>query len=179
VIFLLPQVFLLTFLLKAFLQQERKLWRFANIGSENYAVTQWPIRRLGQSIIVKREYFVRVITYVVWNIVLAGAPAAVALAGAPAAVALAGAPAAVALAGAPAAVALAGMAPPIAVGCEPGGGGAGPNGGGRTTPGMICAMARCCCNSMMLGQIANSSIAPILKTMPKEARDIIPQYREC
>jgi hypothetical protein len=102
-----------------------------------------------------------------------------ALAGAPAAVVLAGAPAAVVLAGAPAAVVLAGMAPPIAVGCEPDGGGAGPNGGGRTTPGMICAMARCCCNSMMLGQIANSSIAPILKTMPKEARDIIPQHREC
>ena len=93
--------------------------------------------------------------------------------------ALAGAPAAVVLAGAPAAVVLAGMAPPIAVGAEPDGGGAGPDGGGRTTPGMICAMARCCCNSMMLGQIANSSIAPILKTMPKEARDIIPQYREC
>ena len=94
-------------------------------------------------------------------------------------VVLAGAPAAVVLAGAPAAVVLAGMAPPIAVGAEPDGGGAGPDGGGRTTPGMICAMARCCCNSMMLGQIANSSIAPILKTMPKEARDIIPQYREC
>jgi hypothetical protein len=78
------------------------------------------------------------------------------------------------LAGAPAAVdVLAGMAPPIA------GPDAGPDGGGRTTPGMFCAMARCCCNGMMLGQIANSSIAPILKTMPKEARDIIPQSREC
>jgi hypothetical protein len=31
----------------------------------------------------------------------------------------------------------------------------------------------------MLGQIANSSNAPILETMPKEARDIIPQHREC
>ena len=81
--------------------------------------------------------------------------------------------------GAPAAVVLAGMAPPIAVGIEGDGGGTGPDGGGRATPGMICAMARCCCNSMMLGQIASSSIAPILKTMPKEARDIISQYREC
>ena len=62
------------------------------------------------------------------------------------------------------------MAPPIAAGCEPDGGGAGPDGGGRTTPGMVCAMARCCCNGMMLDQIAKSSIAPILKTMPKEAR---------
>jgi hypothetical protein len=64
-------------------------------------------------------------------------------AGAPAAVVLAGAPAAVVLAGAPAAVVLAGMAPPIAVGIEGDGGGAGPDGGGRTTPGMVCAMARC------------------------------------
>jgi hypothetical protein len=55
----------------------------------------------------------------------------------------AGAPAAVVLAGAPAAVVLAGMAPPIAVGIEGDGGGAGPDGGGRTTPGMVCAMARC------------------------------------
>ena len=82
-------------------------------------------------------------------------------------------------AGAPAAVVLAGRTPPIADGIEGDGGGAGPDGGGRTTPGIVCAMARCCCNGMMLGQIANSSIAPVLKTMPKEARDIIPQYREC
>jgi|ERR1051325_9429891 hypothetical protein len=87
--------------------------------------------------------------------------------------ALAGAPAAVVLAGAPAAVVLAGRTAPIA------GPDGGPDGGGRATPGTVCAMARCCCNGMMLGQIANSSIAPILKTMPKEARDIIPQHREC
>ena len=87
----------------------------------------------------------------------------------------AGAPAAVVLAGAPAAVVLAGRTPPIADGIEGDGGGAGPDGGDRITPGMICAMARCCCNGTMLGQIANSSI----KTMPKEARDIIPQHREC
>jgi hypothetical protein len=71
------------------------------------------------------------------------------------------------------------MAPPIGDVGPDEGAGAGPDGGGRITPGMICAMARCCCNGTMLGQIANSSIAPILKTMPKEARDIIPQYREC
>ena len=44
-----------------------------------------------------------------------------------------------------------------------------PNVGARETPGMICAMERCCCNGMILGQIANSSNAPKLKTMPKEA----------
>jgi hypothetical protein len=88
----------------------------------------------------------------------------VVLAGAPAAVVLAGAPAAVVLAGAPAAVVLAGTEPKV---------------GARETPGMICAMARCCCNGMILGQIANSSNAPILETMPKEARDIISQHREC
>jgi hypothetical protein len=78
------------------------------------------------------------------------------------------------------AVVLAGMAPPIGgAGWPDEGAGAGPDGGGRTTPGMFCAMARCCCNGMMLGKIANSSIAPILKTMPKEAWDTIPQYREC
>ena len=54
-----------------------------------------------------------------------------------------------------------------------------PNGGTRTTPGMICAVARCCCSGKMLGQIANSNTAPILKIMPKEALDIISQYREC
>jgi hypothetical protein len=81
-------------------------------------------------------------------------------------VVLAGAPdAAVVLAGAPdAAVVLAG---------------AEPNVGARAAPGMICAMAKCCCNGKMLGQIANSSNAPILETMPKKARDTIPQYREC
>ena len=77
---------------------------------------------------------------------------------------LAGAPADVVLAGAPADVVLAGTEPNV---------------GARAAPGMICAMARCCCNGKMLGQIANSSIAPILKTMPKEAREIISQYREC
>lgn len=72
------------------------------------------------------------------------------------------------------AVVLAGMAPPIGDVGPDEGAGAGPDGGDRITPGMICAMARCCCNGTMLGQIANSSIAPILKTMPKEARDIFP-----
>jgi len=88
-------------------------------------------------------------------VVLAGAPAAVVLAGAPAAVVLAGAPAAVVLAGAE------------------------PNVGARAAPGMICAIAKCCCNGKMLGQIANSSNAPILETMPKEARYVIPQCRDC
>jgi len=50
--------------------------------------------------------------------------------------------------------------------------GAEPNVGARAAPGMICAMAKCCCNGKTLGQIANSSNAPILETMPKEARDI-------
>jgi hypothetical protein len=50
--------------------------------------------------------------------------------------------------------------------------GAEPNVGARTAPGMICAMAKCCCNGKTLGQIANSSTAPIFKSMPKEARDI-------
>ena len=55
-----------------------------------------------------------------------------------------------------------------------------PNVGTGTTPGMSCAVARCCCcSSKMLGQIANSNTAPILKIMPKEALDIISQYREC
>ena len=52
-----------------------------------------------------------------------------------------------------------------------------PNVGARPAPGIICAIARCCCNGKMLGQIANST-APKLNTMPKEARDIIPYYRE-
>ena len=54
-----------------------------------------------------------------------------------------------------------------------------PNGGTRTTPGMSCAVARCCCSSKMLGKIANNNTAPILKIIPKEALDIISQYREC
>jgi hypothetical protein len=72
------------------------------------------------------------------------------------------APAAVVLAGAPA------PAPAAAVVLAD----AEPNVGTRAAPGTICAMAKCCCNGKMLGQIANSSTAPILKTMPKEARDI-------
>jgi hypothetical protein len=79
----------------------------------------------------------------------------------------------VVLAGAPAAdVVLAGTGPDV-------GAGGGPDGGARAAPGIICAMAKCCCNGKMLGQIANSSNAPILETMPKETRDVIPQYREC
>ncbi len=48
--------------------------------------------------------------------------------------------------------------------------GAGGGGGVDALPGTPCAMARCCCNGKMLGQIENST-APILETMPKEARD--------
>jgi hypothetical protein len=78
-----------------------------------------------------------------------------------------------ALAGACAAVILAACAAVVSAGDEP-------NVGTRTTPGMSCAVARCCCcSSKMLGQIANSNTAPILKIMPKEALDIISQYREC
>jgi hypothetical protein len=80
--------------------------------------------------------------------------------------------AAVIFPGACAAVILAASAVVVSAGDEP-------NGGTRTTPGMSCAVARCCCSSKMLGKIANSNIAPILKIMPKEALDIISQYREC
>jgi hypothetical protein len=66
----------------------------------------------------------------------------------------------VVLAGAPAVVVLAGTGPDV-------GGGTEPNVGARAAPGIICAMARCCCSGKMLGQIANSSNAPILETMPK------------
>ncbi|HET7148596.1 MAG TPA: hypothetical protein VFI73_08885 [Candidatus Nitrosopolaris sp.] len=71
--------------------------------------------------------------------------------------------------GAPAVV-LVGAPAVVLVGTEP-------NVGTRAAPGIICAMARCCCNGKMLGQIANST-APKLNTMPKGARDIIPYYRE-
>jgi hypothetical protein len=78
----------------------------------------------------------------------------------------------VVLAGACPAVILAACAAVVSAGNEP-------NVGTRSTPGMSCAVARCCCSSKMLGQIANSKTAPILKIMPKEALDIISQYREC
>jgi hypothetical protein len=80
--------------------------------------------------------------------------------------------AAVVLAGACPAVILAASAVVVSTGDEP-------NVCTRATPGMSCAVARCCCSSKMLGQIANSNTAPILKIMPKEALDIISQYREC
>jgi hypothetical protein len=77
-----------------------------------------------------------------------------------------------ALAGACAAVILDACAAVVSAGDEP-------NGATRTTPGMSCAVARCCCSSKMLGKIANNNTAPIVKIMPKEALDIISQYREC